>query len=312
MLPVFTAVLLLGAPPQAADNQIQVQLDVVLASMPATDFASAGCKIHTIGPGCKISTVGPDCKCKFGLLSAQECLAVHEVLQASRAAGRSKIFAAPKLVTLGGRPAHFLCGGKQAVLRVTGNDKSPSIDFVDVGTDLEMLPIALNNGCIYLETHSRFRSVDPGKGITTPFGFAPGFDEESIRTAVEMPDGATFAIWHPGTVVADSDAECGQLFLVSAHLVRNAEAPAAKSAQEQRLEKKAAALVEKYHAACKGGDLEKARKLARQALDLDPACFDKTVSKAAQSGVSILKGCSHFFPDQPSHMTPDRVHGGID
>ena len=199
MLPVFTALLLLGAPPQTADNQIQFQLDVVLASMPAADFPATGSKIAPQGPNCK-----------FGVLSAQERVAIHEALQASRTAGRAKILAEPKLVTPCGRPAHFRCGGQQAVLRVTGNEKSPSIDFVDVGTDLEMLPIALNSGRIYLETHSRFRSVDPGKGVTTPFGFAPGFDEESIRTAVEMPDGATFAIWQPGTVVADTNAGCGQ------------------------------------------------------------------------------------------------------
>jgi len=43
----------------------------------------------------------------------------------------------------------------------------------------------------------------------------------------------------------------------------------------------AAKLMEKYHVACQAGDLEKARKLARQALDLDPMCFDKPVPKAA-------------------------------
>ena len=48
-----------------------------------------------------------------------------------------------------------------------------------------------------------------------------------------------------------------------------------KSPVELRAEKMAAKLVEKYHDACAKGETEKARKLARQALDLDPACFTK-------------------------------------
>ena len=102
MLPVFTALLLLGAPPQTADNQIQFQLDVVLATVPAADVSATACKIAPQGP-----------HCKFGLLSAQERVAIHEALQASRTAGRAKILAEPKLVTPCGRPAHFRCAGRR-------------------------------------------------------------------------------------------------------------------------------------------------------------------------------------------------------
>ncbi|MFL5342977.1 MAG: type II secretion system protein GspD [Gemmataceae bacterium] len=54
-----------------------------------------------------------------------------------------------------------------------------------------------------------------------------------------------------------------------------------KSPVELRAEKKAAKLVEKYHEACDKGETEKARKIAREALDLDPACFTKPVTAAA-------------------------------
>jgi hypothetical protein len=40
-------------------------------------------------------------------------------------------------------------------------------------------------------------------------------------------------------------------------------------------QKKLAKLLEKYHQACVEGRLEDAKKLARRALTLDPACFDK-------------------------------------
>jgi hypothetical protein len=50
---------------------------------------------------------------------------------------------------------------------------------------------------------------------------------------------------------------------------------ATKSAVEQRAAKMAEKLVKKYHDACASGETEKARKYARQALDLDPECFAK-------------------------------------
>ncbi len=61
-----------------------------------------------------------------------------------------------------------------------------------------------------------------------------------------------------------------------------------KSPVELRAEKMAAKLVEKYHDACAQGETEKARKLARQALDLDPACFDKP--QRTENKVSSLDG----------------------
>jgi hypothetical protein len=54
---------------------------------------------------------------------------------------------------------------------------------------------------------------------------------------------------------------------------------AVKSAVELRAEKIAAKLVQKYHEACANGEPEMARKYGRQALDLDPECFGKTIFK---------------------------------
>src|ERR1700722_18201281 len=48
-----------------------------------------------------------------------------------------------------------------------------------------------------------------------------------------------------------------------------------KSAVEMRAAKKADKLMQKYRDACAAGNPEKARKYARQALDLDPECFTK-------------------------------------
>jgi hypothetical protein len=92
------------------------------------------------------------------------------------------------------------------------------------------------------------------------------------------------------------------------------------SAVEQRAAKSAAKLVRKYHEACAKGEPEKARKYARQALDFDPACFaERSVAAGPEK---MINESEDFRPirnewrkvwmnDQPSHLTPERVHGGI-
>lgn len=63
--------------------------------------------------------------------------------------------------------------------------------------------------------------------------------------------------------------------------------PMPKSARDLRIEKMAAKLVEKYHKALAAGEEEKARKYARQALDLDPACFGEKASAKPTTGAMI-------------------------
>jgi Bacterial type II and III secretion system protein len=99
-----------------------------------------------------------------------------------------------------------------------------------------------------------------------------------------------------------------------------------KSPVELRAEKMAAMLVQQYHEACANGDPEQARLYARQALDLDPECFfGKTIIKQSympmpqppemteQTEMRPMRPESKqiWFSDQPSHLPPERVHGGI-
>src|SRR5262249_31121464 len=126
----------------------------------------------------------------FGIVTAQ----VQLLLQALREETLAKLLAEPKLVTISGRPAHFLSGGQQAILSPSGGLGGPGVAFKDVGTELDFLPIVMGNGRIYLEVAPTVRSVNNGRGITTAFGFVPGFDEQSTRTAIELEPGQTMAI----------------------------------------------------------------------------------------------------------------------
>jgi pilus assembly protein CpaC len=126
----------------------------------------------------------------FGVIPAR----FQGLLQALRDENLAKFLAEPKVISLSGRPARFLAGGQAAVLSAQGSIGGPGVDFRDVGTEVEMLPIVLGNGRIYLEVRPRVRVINQGLGITTSFGFVPGFDEQSVQTAIEMEPGQTFAI----------------------------------------------------------------------------------------------------------------------
>jgi hypothetical protein len=99
--------------------------------------------------------------------------------------------------------------------------------------------------------------------------------------------------------------------------------PSTADSVRSRSEAKVAKLAQKYHQACAEGRLGKARKLAEQALRLDPACFSKERDSRATPRILELLNNSKdlhqieyeweriWFTEQPSHLTPERVHGGI-
>jgi pilus assembly protein CpaC len=157
-------------------------------STPAVAAAQTTATIGTLGIIPTAAPNGPNLI--FGLIPA----GFTALLQALKDEGVSKLLAEPKLVTLSGRPARFLAGGRQAVLSPSSGINGPGATYEEIGTELDFLPIVLGNGKIYLEVLPRVRSVNNALGITTSFGFTPGFDEQSVRTAVMMEPDQTFAI----------------------------------------------------------------------------------------------------------------------
>jgi hypothetical protein len=78
---------------------------------------------------------------------------------------------------------------------------------------------------------------------------------------------------------------------------------------------KVAKLLEQYHEACAAGRLEDAKKAARQALTLDPACFDKeraTKDALKSLGQGRINSWQLGGPsEKPVPPMPERVQGGI-
>jgi len=115
-------------------------------------------------------------------------------LRALRSEGIAKFLSEPKIVTQTGRAAFFRAGGQQAVLSPAAGINGPGVLLTPVGTELEVLPIVFGDGRIYLEINPRISSVNNGRGITTAFGFTPGFNETQARASVTLQSGQTYAI----------------------------------------------------------------------------------------------------------------------
>jgi len=115
-------------------------------------------------------------------------------LRALRTEGVAKFLSEPKVITQSGRPAQLLAGGQQAVLGQASGINGPGVSLEQVGTQVNVIPIVLGNGKIYLEVTPRFRSVNNGRGVSTSFGFSPGFNESSVQSSVLMESGQTYAI----------------------------------------------------------------------------------------------------------------------
>lgn len=181
-----------------------VQIEVVVAQVNRTELRSRGFDFvvngTTVQFGSFISgligtpTVSPansQANIQFGITPAS----VFGALRALRSEGLAKFLSEPKVVTQSGRPAFIRSGGQQAVLSQTaGGLGSISVALEQVGTNLEVLPIVLGNGKIYLQVSPSVRQVNNGFGIQTSAGFSPGFTEQATQASVMLESGQTFAI----------------------------------------------------------------------------------------------------------------------
>ena len=115
-------------------------------------------------------------------------------LRALKTEGVAKFLSEPKITTTTGRAAFFRAGGLQAILSPSSGINGPGVTLTPVGTEVEVIPVITADNRIYLEINPRISSVNVGRGITTAFGFTPGFNETQARSTVTLQSGQTFAI----------------------------------------------------------------------------------------------------------------------
>ena len=115
-------------------------------------------------------------------------------LRVLRTEGLAKFLSEPKVITQSGRPANLHAGGKQAVIGSSTGLVGAGVELRDIGTTLNVIPVVLGNGKIYLEVTTDIRTPNAGRGITTSSGFSTGFNESSVQSSVLMESGQTYAI----------------------------------------------------------------------------------------------------------------------
>jgi pilus assembly protein CpaC len=188
----------------------QVEIQVVVASVDRNEIRSRGFDFFVnsksfqfasivsgligsqpLGSGSPITlTTSPDANVQVGIVPSQ----FFGALRALRTEGLAKFLAEPRVVTQTGRAASFLAGGRQAVLGPAAGINGPGVQYENIGTQLDVVPIVYGNGQIWLEIAPSVRTVNQGLGITTVFGTSPGFTENSVRCSVMLESGQTFAI----------------------------------------------------------------------------------------------------------------------
>ncbi len=187
----------------------QVMIDVVVAQVDRTMLRERGFSFQGGGKNFGISSIlgglagssvisgalprftsGANANIIAGIVPGQ----FTGALRALKTEGVAKFLSEPKIVTQTGRAAFFRAGGQQAVLSPSSGINGPGVTLTPVGTELEVLPIVYGDGRIYLEINPRISSVNNGRGITTAFGFTPGFDETQARSSITLQSGQTYAI----------------------------------------------------------------------------------------------------------------------
>jgi len=151
-------------------------------------FLSGLLSVQTGGVG--TTTVSPQANLQLGIAPAGLAVAI----QALRTENLAKLLAEPKVVTQSGRPAYILSGGRQAVLGPASGITGPGVQYENIGTQLEVLPIVQGDGKILLEINPTITAVNAGLGITVNGALSPGFSTQTARAVVSLESGQTFAI----------------------------------------------------------------------------------------------------------------------
>ena len=115
------------------------------------------------------------------------------LLQALKTESLAKELAWPSLVCMSGKSASFQSGGQQAIPVPAGLGQV-GIQYQDFGTTLEVLPIVLGNGRIYLDIKPGVSSLNAANGTVISGTSVPGLNVQSLHTTVELESGQSLVL----------------------------------------------------------------------------------------------------------------------
>ncbi|HEY3393264.1 MAG TPA: hypothetical protein VGK58_11195 [Lacipirellulaceae bacterium] len=99
----------------------------------------------------------------------------------------AKVLAEPSIVIVSGRPASFHVGGEFPMPAGPKSDKV--VEFVNFGTQVDMLATSLGNDEVRLELRVRLSEPDYSRPITIEGQSVPSFHVRQCDTAFELPFG---------------------------------------------------------------------------------------------------------------------------
>ncbi|MDP7017827.1 MAG: pilus assembly protein N-terminal domain-containing protein, partial [Pirellulaceae bacterium] len=114
-------------------------------------------------------------------------------LEALRQDNLAKVLAEPTLTTVSGRPASFNVGGEIPIL-VPQSLGTFSIEYREIGTRVDFVPIVLANGHIRLDVRPTVSEIDPSRSVTVQNVTIPGIRSRWVDTGAEMRSGQTLAV----------------------------------------------------------------------------------------------------------------------
>jgi len=104
-----------------------------------------------------------------------------------------KILAEPVLTTVSGRPASFNVGGEFPIL-IPQSLGTISVQYRPFGTQIDFVPLVLDNGNIRLEVRPRISEIDSTRSVEINDTTVPGLRVREVDTAAEMKAGQTMVI----------------------------------------------------------------------------------------------------------------------
>jgi Flp pilus assembly secretin CpaC len=104
----------------------------------------------------------------------------------------AKTLSEPTIVVLDGRPAQFNVG-REIPVPARGDSKS-AVEFQQVGTQVDIVPIAQGNNRVRLELRARVSEEDDSRSLEIGGSHVPAIDVRQIDTAVETELGKSVVL----------------------------------------------------------------------------------------------------------------------
>jgi hypothetical protein len=281
----------LPAAPVQEKGLAQVRLSIVLAEL---DRKGAR-KLHL-----DHSPEGKTSRWVIEVADEARSAALVAGLTGLREKGHAKLLATPELITLSGQTASLLCGGEMAIPEPAGTGPA-GVRFEDFGTRINCLPTVLADGTVRLEVEPEVSEFCEVKTQDAKHAVVPSRSLQRVHTAAEVARNHTLVISGP-----KAGGETRIVVFVTPTVVAAKAPPGATPAMIPQM-------IFEFGKATRGCLDSFADLFAAAAPPGDSNERMKVLLNQSENLRQIEYEMEQFWMvDQPSRLTPERVHGGVE